>query len=333
MFKIFGRAHPGTHPLAHALRAFLERHVGTGGEDATVAFNLVDDYRVPPSREDLLVNFLGTTGIASAGLKDGFTNFFKRTIRESQTPDFILPVNAQNLVPVRTGFEGDGLQPGLPLVRLLNLTKLERVYRTYAHYYPDEFHGLENDATNFTKWLGGKCKAGDAGLERFIAATLDMLNADRKKHAYQPVWAALWDEFKPHLDHPNGATRWRQALGLKPEPHPCWYAVLTYTVAEVGSLYRPTQFEADWYPYHFPSPLGVPVWLGGCTMDCSGEGERPLTEYVHQQIDHTPEHWTLAGRHVKLAQMQDPLGFQEQRRRHHELLVKHFGTSARRWRC
>jgi hypothetical protein len=59
----------------------------------------------------------------------------------------------------------------------------------------------------------------------------------------------------------------------------------------------------------------------------------PLSEYVHQQIDHEPEHWTSAGGRVGLDQMTDTLGFQEQRRRHHELLVSHFGEAARRWRC
>lgn len=333
MFKIFGRPYPGTHPLAHALRAFLERHAGNGDEDATVAFNIVDDHRVPESRENLLLRSLGTTAIAPAKLKDGFTDFFKSSTRGSQTPDFILPVNARNRVPIRAGFEGDGLQPGLSLVRLLNLTGLERVYRRHAQHNSGEFTGLEGDTVDFAAWLGGKCQNRGAELDRFIAATLDMLNTDRKQRPYQPVWAALWDEFTPYLDHPDGATRWRQALGLKPDSRPCWYVVLKYPVGDVGSLFRPTQLDADWYCYHFPSPPAEPVWRGGCTMDCTGEGGLPLSEFVHQQIDHTPEHWTSAGRRVNFGRMDDPLGFQEQRRRHHELLVRSLGEAARRWRC
>jgi hypothetical protein len=241
-------------------------------------------------------------------------------------------VNAPNRVPIRSGFEGDGLQPGLSLVRLLNLTGLERVYRNYALPASEEFHGLVNPTVDFTVWLRDKCQAGDAELEQFITATLSMLNTDRKKHAYQPVWATLWDEFKPYLDHPEGATRWRQALGLKPDSRPCWYAVLKYKVGEVGSLFRPSQLDADWSGYHFPSPAGVPVWRGGFPMDCRGESDRPLSEYVHQQIDHRLDHWTLAGRRVKLGLMNDPLGFQALRRRHHDLLVNHFGEAARQWR-
>ena len=332
MLQIFGRPYSGVHPLAHALRAFLERHAGTGSEDAPVAFNMVDDYRVPQSRENLLLKSVGTAGIGAAKLKEGFTNFFKSNIRGSQTPDFILPVNAPNRVPVRGGAEGDGLQPGLSLVRLLNLTGLERVYRNHTRHASGEFNSLEDHTKDFTVWLRDKCQAGDAELERFIAATLDMLNNDRKKHAYQPVWAARWDEFKPYLDHPEGATRWRQALGLKPDSRPCWYAVLKYKVGEVGSLFRPSQLDADWSGYHFPSPAGVPVWRGGFPMDCRGESDRPLSEYVHQQIDHRLDHWTLAGRRVKLGLMNDPLGFQALRRRHHDLLVNHFGDAARQWR-
>lgn len=332
MFQIFGRVYPGAHPLAHALRAFLERHAGTGSEDATVAFNIVDDHRVPESRESLLLDSLGTTGIGAATLKQGFTDFFKSNVRGSQTPDFILVVNAPNRIPIRSGLDGDGLQPGLSLVRLLNLTGLERVYRNYASPDSDEFHGLVDPAKDFILWLRDKCQAGGAELEQFITATLNMLNTDRKKHAYQPVWATLWDEFRPYLDHPDGATRWRQALGLKPDSRPCWYAVLRYTVGEVRDLFRPTQLDADWYCYHFPSPAGVPVLRGGCTMDCRGESDRPLSEYVHQQIDHTLDHWTLAGRRVGLGLMNDPLGFQEQRRLDHDLLVNHFGETARRWR-
>jgi len=67
-------------------------------------------------------------------------------------------------------------------------------------------------------------------------------------------------------------------------------------------------------------------------MDCRGESDRPLSEYVHQQIDHTLDHWTSAGGRVKLGLMDDPLGFQEQRRRHHDLMVNRFGETARRWR-
>ena len=333
MFKIFGRSYPGTHPLEHPLRALLERQAGTGDGDAAVAFNIVDDHRVPGCRERLLLKSLGSTDIAATKFKDDFKDFFKSNIRFTQTPDFILPVNAENRVPIRTGFEGDGLQPGLSLVRLLDLSGLVSVYGRHTRHKSGQFTGLERDPAKFPEWLDGKCDAVDPAKEEFIRATLDMLNTDRKVRPYQPVWAALWDEFSPYLSHPAGATRWRQALGLKPQTSPRWYAVLKYTAGEVGSLYRPTQIDADWNCYHAPSPGSAPVWRGGCTMDCRGECVLPLSEYVHQQIDHEPEHWTSAGRLVGLDRMNDTLGFQEQRRRHHELLVSHFGEAARRWRC
>jgi len=133
-------------------------------------------------------------------------------------------------------------------------------------------------------------------LEQFITATLE--HAQHRPQETR-VSAGVGDAVGrvQALSRPptTVATRWRQALGLKPDSHPCWYAVLKYPVGEVGDLFRPTQLDADWSGYHHPSPAGVPVWRGGCTMDCRGESDRPLSEYVHQQIDHKPEHWTLAG--------------------------------------
>jgi hypothetical protein len=89
--------------------------------------------------------------------------------------------------------------------------------------------------------------------------------------------------------------------------------------------------EADWYCHHYPSPEGVSVAQGGFAMDCRGENPAPLSEFVHQQIDHKLEHWTSTKSKPSLAEMADPIGLLDQRRYHHECLLSRFGQSARRW--
>jgi len=153
-----------------------------------------------------------------------------------------------------------------------------------------------------------------------------MLNKDRRKHRYHPVWATRWDLFELFVG--EGANRWRQVFGVRPEPEPpSWLLVLKYKATEAGELYRPTQLDAGWYGFHFPPPE-----LEGYAMDLAGAADQLVPEYIHEQTDHSVGHWIDAGRLLDRADMTDPIGLPEQRERHHALLMRVHGEAAGRWR-
>jgi hypothetical protein len=264
-------------------------------------------------------------------------DYHTEMIRTRTLPDFFATHNAGNHVPVTDGrADSVGLHPATQLARVLNLSLLRRVYWNYATRDPEfrQLDGYANADDYFVAWLDSKLKdRSPREREPFVAATLRMLNADRRVNPYQPVWAALWSELEPHLAAGAGAAdRWRQLLGLRPYHEPCWFIVLRYTAAEAGDLFRPTQLDGGWYGYHFPSPQCIPVTDGGLCMDCSASGTEALREYIHQQTDHQVDHWRASGHAIGFAEMRDPDGFVNQRRRHHDLLVRRFGEPARLWR-
>jgi hypothetical protein len=109
--------------------------------------------------------------------------------------------------------------------------------------------------------------------------------------------------------------------------------LLSYTVAEAGTLARPTILDADWYAYHFPSPPQAPLAIGGHPTDLriAPRANYPLPEYIHKQIPHTLAHWTDVGGKIGRTSSPDPTSLADQRRAHLELLAKIYGPDVLGW--
>ena len=92
---------------------------------------------------------------------------------------------------------------------------------------------------------------------------------------------------------------WLEAVGIPRATYPRWILVLRYTAGEARPLVRPTQLEAGWFGFHFPSPLASSADAGGHAMSL---GERDgnlrlqiLPEFIHARVRYHLKHWKAAG--------------------------------------
>jgi hypothetical protein len=109
-----------------------------------------------------------------------------------------------------------------------------------------------------------------------------------------------------------------------------WYIALTYTVAEAGTIARPTQLDGGWYEYHFPSPKEAPLEFGGHLMDLRlpPVAIALLPEYIHKQIEHPSKHWHDTGRLLGQTSASHGSALFEMRRAHQKLLASTYATDA-----
>ena len=262
----------------------------------------------------------------------GFVDYFVSQIRTGSPPSFRLPSNENNRIPV-AGADKPGLHPHQDLARVLNLTGLRRVFKRNLDR-STEFVAVQDSRNfddDFPKWLDDKCGDSEAARERFLDATVQVLNHDRLGHPYQPAWVTLWEDFRRFAA--SGPTRWQQGLGLRPQaPGPAWLIVLRYKVYEASPIYRPTQLDADWNGYHWVSPEQSRLENGGYALDLAEIGGGPVREYVHGQVDLRLGHWVAAGSLIGKAEWADPMGLPAQRQRQHDSVVATHGEEARWWR-
>jgi len=292
----------------------------------------MDDHAVSQDREGEFKTYSGSEP-SSRELKEAATRYFQTEIRWADQPAFLRPSNRNNRIPFTTGDPGKpGWHPGHALVRVLNLTGLRLVFLRNIDPLGEfrELQGHEDDVDYFRRWLADRCQSAPGLRDRFVDATLRMLNEDRRTNRYHPVWATRWEDFAPFAS--DGPNRWRQALGIRRGPEPAWLIVLKYKAYEAGELYRPTQIDTEWDGYHFPPPRSCPLESGGCAMDLAGTADRLAREYIAEQADHFFEQWVEAGWLIGLADQSDPMGLPEQRERHQSRLQTAHGGGARLWK-
>lgn len=112
----------------------------------------------------------------------------------------------------------------------------------------------------------------------------------------QPCWVAIKDEFLTLADLGTPAS-WLEAVGL-PSPGPLptdgrlrekVLVILSYSSSELRHLLRPSQIDAGWFAFHFPTPPSRPIDQGGLTMRAGALGPRSavaddslVSEFVHR---------------------------------------------------
>jgi hypothetical protein len=266
-------------------------------EVATMGWNLLHDHRVSIPRFQEFEHCAAAIPLLIAdplSLQDAVNQYCDRRVHLTFSPDFLSSsLNSNN-------FHGrHDLLPALHgsklLIRVLNLGRLDSVFRRAKHDGVAEF--ADYGASPSVDWLDKRLKEfaiHPAHLDRnrlekhgFLAALLDYINVSRKTGPYQPVWATVWSEFS-RLDWQQ-PERWPALLGVRPSASPTWLLLLRYPVRQAGRLVRPTQLDSGWYPEHFPTPhsatTGHPMEL-----DATRPERFLLPEYIHQQIDHFPDH-------------------------------------------
>ena len=335
MPPVFGRNTPDPHPYDDALDNWLN-----SGDSIwqSTARNVMHDHRVSKARADAFDRSV-THPRTSSDLNRAIVDYFHDHVLHRKLPHYVFrSVNENNLLT------GRALLPmvhkDVKLVRVLDLNGLagvcqwgndpirrKRTWELTLLNFPTAITDSE-----VTRWLDGELGgASSAEVERTVSTILDILNAYSHEEPYQPVWVTTWDAFEPH--EKEGPERWLQALGVVRRP-PRWVILLTYSVAEAGTLARPTILDAKGSGYHFPSPPQASVALGGHPMDLriTPRASYPLPEYIHKQIPHKLAHWTgLDGGKIAVTSSPDPTGLADQRRAHLDLLVKTYGSDVLNW--
>jgi hypothetical protein len=220
-----------------------------------------------------------------------------------------------------------GMAPGLPalhgsklLVRVLNLSGLGSVYGAARVARVPEFDLLPASSgalplstarppmtispSDVMEWLDRKLALfkddTSTRFDRsrlrshpFLLSLLDFVNKNRRDEPYQPVWATQWTEFSGReWDQP---ACWNQMLGVRPADEPKWLLLLRYPAREAGQIVRPTQLDGGWYAEHFPTPPSAPCGHS-MDLDSTRRDRRHLPEFIHQQMDHTPDHLVACAR-------------------------------------
>ncbi len=279
---------------------------------ATIGWNLFHDRRIDNYRFGQFENrLLQTRNMVTDGsaMEAAINDYHISRVQEAPNPDFLSSANKDNF------HDGSGvlnmLHHNKLLVRVLNLSGLHRVFelargrgvREFANYdlatTKSSSHRLARTDwldQQFADFMANPSLGYDGrrlGGNLLLSSLLNFINISRARTPFEPAWVTLWSEFRDRDWQPP--ERWHSFVGLEPPQSPTWLLLLRYPVRLVGKLVRPTQLEGGWYPQHFPVP---PSALVGHTMEMNPAWPPvpPLPEFIHQQIDHAPDHLFALGR-------------------------------------
>jgi hypothetical protein len=317
-------------PVEYAA-ALAEMLASPKSVDRAMARNLLHDWRIGTARWEEVIR-IGGVAHTALELQDAVYRYFMENVRSSREPDYLMDgLNGENII---TGHQAapSQIHKDAALVRVLDLNDLRPVFEwakprgtwdgTLFDFPPEGRHGVP-----IVNWLDRKLlSASESERREFVGVVLDLLSHHRKENTFQPTWATTWASFEPFEE--QGPERWLEVLGMPKQP-PRWLVLLVYTVRTAGTLLRPTQLDAGWYAYHFPSAPAALLEEGGHTMDLrvSPRATRLMNEYIHCQIDHTVDH-VLKVERTRTSSGQE---LKNQRRSHHELLVQWYGASVVDW--
>jgi hypothetical protein len=343
---VFGRYSSTGHPYD----PMLDDCSGCGlPHDMAMAENIRHDHRVSREREEWFDELSGSPRGRRQDLEDGMTDYFKDWIRtRDQDPDYILEkLNGENIlvggIMNRRSFKGT-----IPLGRVLDLNGLRQPFSVAVQAAVDgllpgpELERLRrfveevrvlNTEEQFGGFLDRQLDERRSGLERqeFLSDLLLALNVAARERPFQPCWVTLWSDLEPHLRE-DSPEEWAEALGVVLHQADRWLIVLRYTIDDAAMLVRPTQLEAGWWGYHFPSPQHAPVSSGGHPVDLGiNDPFAPLVrEYIHSRIDYDVRQWIVAGRRLRRTTRATACDLQERRRNHYRRLMETYGEDATR---
>jgi hypothetical protein len=345
MPPVFGRDFPNPHLYDAALASWLS---SIEPDIRAMARNLMHDHRVSAEREKVFDSFVKSPA-TSGDLQRAIVDYFNAKVRTRTLPEYVYrDPNGNNLLTGRGSIQPI-IHKDVKLVRVLDLNRLRLVYQ-WANDSRNKKRAWRRSLTNFPlapnddeigKWLDDEIGGGsEADIEEMVATVLDAVSTYSQEKPFQPTWATTWAAFEPHQR--LGPDRWTQSLGIA-SPPPRWIILLKYTVAEAGTLVRPTILDAGWYAYHFPSPpIPLPAAIpylssGGYSMDLRirPRANHLIPEYIHKQIKHPLKHWFDAGTNtaIRTGRTTAPNleSLVDQRNTHHELLASVYGTGIRIW--
>lgn len=331
--NVFGRDSRTPHPYASALHEWL---ASSDYHYRALARNVMHDHRVSARREQIFESSMAYPRTARE-LEKAIVTYFETRVRTRPLPDYVFAgFNFDNFV-TNAAAHLQLIHRDVSLVRVLDITGLHTVFQWAKNRLHPVFAVYPTAWNEVITWLDAHIgPPNDVGqIDQFIETILEVLNSYRLVQPFQPTWATAWAGFERFAtENPDV---WAECLGMKKTTAPRWLILLRYTVREAGTIARPSQLDAGWYSYHFPSPPQAPLASGGHPMDLRAPADRVglLPEFIHKQISHSIEHFRRAGSRMGRTTSVNNNALNIQREYHLELLTKSYGSSVRRWmpRC
>jgi hypothetical protein len=330
MPRIFGRF-VRSHPLESALISW-ER--STESDKQAMAWNLRSEHRVSPTRESSFLDRYFLNQPTGEELRTALDKHRKEVIGPAKLPEYVYArVNGNNLIAGH--HEAKNLiNKDVKLVNVLDLNGLLKPFQWYRSVKQKRHLDIDYVAvlkqSNFDVWLNKLLYQGsDQDIERVVGLCLEVLTSYHEMCGpYQPTWATTWDDFEEFTNY--GSDGWVSIMGVG-KWSPRWQIVLKYSVAEAGTLVRPTQIDGGYYAYHFASPPQAPLEKGGHPMSLLPlPPAKLLPEYIHKQIKYALEHWVNGGKLIGRTNSK-PGDLRRLRTTHYDLCRRVYGARLLRW--
>jgi hypothetical protein len=295
-----------------------------------MARNIMHDHRVSVEREKAFDSHTNRPRTDS-DLRDAIIRYKEVYIRTSADPQFLdAGVNGLNLVSGASGGR-QIIHKDAKLVRVLDLNGLTPVFQWAKRKGHATFTSFPTRPSGYNvgRWLDRMIR--QLPREQFVQACLDAMNDYSLHLPFHPTWAAAWQKFKPFAQ--QGSDRWLQVMGMPRPSGGRWLILLCYTVRSAGTVARPTQLDVGWVPQHFPSPPQARLRRGGHPIDLNTAGlpAELLSEFIHQQINHSMKHWRDAGEMLERTSAPTSEDLNVQRINHHRHLASRYGQDVFYW--
>jgi hypothetical protein len=289
--KLFGREAPAGLTDLAASAAVLAS--SGDSHDRAAALNFVHDSRVSEGRAAHFLNWCRQTG-NTGGLDLAAEEYVREQVQRDSNASFLHSNNGNNRVGSTDGPRGDD-----PLATVLDLTGLAGVLRTGRLVGLADLQALPAAEAvtdeQIDRFFEERLRNSDPAIRD---GTVETILRAIYLSGRRPTWAAPWHKFFARIDYTPES--WLQAVGIPRATPARWILVLRYTASEARPLVRPTQLEAGWFGYHYPSPPGDSAGPGGHAMSLrermADQRLELLPEYIHARIPFLLSHWIAAGR-------------------------------------
>jgi hypothetical protein len=302
---IFGRETEAPH--SHLGKLALDWTESTEPSLRAIGWNLFCDHRVSEARAAHFYEYTGRPA-SPAALERALIQYYDECVcKRSAETYYSHELNLHNFVPRST------LRRDLSLVHVMNVSRWVR--------------DLSDDSLNegMKDLTDPKNISTPDQIRDFLGKLFLAINSKRDE---RPIWVGRWKAFEKHLT--PEADLWTSAVGVYARKS-TWRIVLRYPASNVRQLVRPTQLDAGYNQYHFPSPPFPHSAIGGFAMALRELAGSPplLSEWIHRPIDWDTSFWVPEMWASVLQDTANSLGvFRVQ---HRERLITRFPNECTKW--
>jgi len=287
-----------------------------------VALNLLYDYRIPAYCDGNLCDLSTNLPKLEDAVKE-----YPNQLRQDPAGKIFCSGNEDNII-YRSAGTGDPKGTHLESRMLVTLIKAGSFLRYLEETGDPKTSRLLEQQNLGAPPLGARAEAWAAQLPLDVPWFVALYNSYRRSRARHPVWTADARQFDQVA---TGAETWLAAVGLPLPPEAECILQFRYPVSAVPVLARPTQLEAGWFAYHFPSPPCAIPEDGGYTLNLiASRLSVPsvlVNEFIHEQIDLDPRYFHAYGIAGPADRKMQEAEIPERRLGHHRILRERYSDS------